>query len=84
MLIPELFNETNECANVGAESDGRRTLLLQVTPVNLLTHVAVAPGISGMCQGPAPMLKGPCPLKLVSGTWLLQYLADILDQDVSA
>ena len=31
MLIPELFYETNECANVGAESDGRRTLLLQVT-----------------------------------------------------
>ena len=37
MLIPELFYETNECASEGAKGGGRRTLLLQVTPVNLLT-----------------------------------------------
>ena len=45
MLIPELFYETDECAKVGAECDGRRNFLLHVTPINLLTHVVVAPGL---------------------------------------
>ena len=82
MLIPELFNETNECANVGAESDGRRTRLLQVTPVNLLTHIVVAPGISGMCQGPAPILTSPCPFYPISSTRLPQLLADIRHREL--
>ena len=81
MLISELFYEPNECAGEGAECDGRRNFLLHVTPFNLLTHVVVAPGISGMCQGPAPILTSPCPFKSSSGTRLLQYLADIRDQE---
>ena len=49
MLLPKLFYEANERASERAEGGGRRTLLLQVTPVNLHAHVVVvAPSIFGM------------------------------------
>ena len=48
MLLPEVFYETDQRARERAEGCGRRTLILQVSPVNLDAHVIVAPGILGM------------------------------------
>ena len=55
MLLPELFYEANQGASERAKDGGRRTILLQLTPVNLHVHVVVAPGIAGMRQEVAPV-----------------------------
>ena len=67
MLLPELFNETDQSASERAEGRGRRTLLLHVSPVNLDAHVIVAPGISGMRQGVASKLTSPVPFIQIRG-----------------
>ena len=81
MLLPELFYEANERASERAEGDGRCTLLLHVTPVNLDAHVVVAPGISGMRQGVAPILISPVIFIPSSGTRLVNVLAEIRHQE---
>ena len=57
ILLPKLFYEANQPERVSerAEGGGRRTLLLQVTPVNLHAHVVVAPGIFGMQRPYSPV-----------------------------
>ena len=85
MLLPELFYEANERASERAEGDGRWTLLLHVTPVNLDAHVVVAPGIMISCmrQGVAPLLTSPVPFKFIPScsTRLVKVLADIRHQE---
>ena len=55
--------------------------MLHVTPVNLDAHVVVAPGISGMRQGVAPILTSPVPFIPISGTRLVQVIEGLRDQE---
>ena len=81
MLLPELFYEANKRPSERTEGDGRCTLMLHVTPVNLDAHVLAAAGISGMRQGVAPILTRPGIFIPNSGTRLVKVLAEIRHQE---
>ena len=82
MLLPELFYEANERPSERTEGDGRCTLMLHVTPVNLDAHVVVAAGISGMRQGVVPMLTSPGIFIPSSGTRLVKDIAKVRHQEL--
>ena len=84
MLVPKVIYESDqpERASERADSCGRRTLTLHVSPVNPNAHVIVAPGIPGMRQAVASMSISPVPLIPISGTQLLQILAGIRHQEL--
>ena len=82
MLPPELFYEANKRPRKRTEGDGRCTLMLHVTPVNLDAHVVVAVGISGMRQGVVPMLTSPGIFIPSSGTRLVKVIAEVRHQEL--
>ena len=81
MLLPELFYEANERVSERADGGGRLTLMLLVTPVNLNAHVVVAPCISCMHQGVAPILTSPVIFIPSCSTRLIKVLAEIRHQE---
>ena len=80
MLVAEVRDELNESSSEGAESRRRWQELLDVAPVHLDTHIAVASAITGMSEAVPPPIAGPPCLEPFGGTRLLENVTDIGNQ----
>ena len=80
MLVAEVSDELHESSSEGAESRRRWQELLDVAPVHLDTHIAVASAITGMRKAVPPPIAGPPCLEPFGGTRLLENVTDIGNQ----
>ena len=80
MLVAEVRDELHENSSEGAESRRRWQELLDVAPVHLDTHIAVASAITGMSEAVPPPIAGPPCLEPFGGTRLLENVTDIGNQ----
>ena len=80
MLVAEVRDELHESSSEGAESRRRWQELLDVAPVHLDTHIAVASAITGMSEAVPPPIAGPPCLEPFGGTRLLENVTDIGNQ----
>ena len=80
MLVAEVRDELHESSCEGAEGRRRWETRLDVAPVHLDTHIAVASAVPGMREAVPPPIAGPPCLEPFGGTLLLENVADIGDQ----
>ena len=75
--VAEVSDELHESSSEGAKSGRRWQQLLDVAPVHLDTHIAVASAISGMCEAVPPPIAGPPCLEPFGGTRLLENIREL-------
>ena len=80
MLVSEVSDELHESSSEGAEGGRRWKKLLDVAPVHLDTHIAVASAVLGMGEAVPPPIAGPPCLEPFGGTRLLENGTDIGNQ----
>ena len=72
--------ELHESSSEGAEGGRRREKFLDVAPVHLDTHIAVASAVLGMGEAVPPPIAGPPRLEPFGGTRLLENVTDVGNQ----